>query len=169
MFPGPEELGRGVVVKPGAAPPRGWESHARLRVEAEPSGRLLEALSTHFLERRRVVVELALPEAALRQRPRRLVEPYELEPSFEFVSERLFFLVWANNYDLLGPEPVWRLSRVAARLGAQPSQQADCRVEGLDLWLDGGPRQPLALPSCHRESLALGRLTVQPRPPRPKG
>ncbi|MGE0492226.1 MAG: ATP-dependent helicase [Vulcanimicrobiota bacterium] len=168
MFPGPDELGRGIVVRPGGAVPPGWEAHPRLRVTADPPPSVLSALSAHWLERRRLVVELELAEAALLERPKRLVEPYELEPDFEFVSERLFFLVWANNYDLLGPAPVWRLSRAAARLGAHPSEQADCRVQGLDLWLDGGPRQPLSLPSVHRESLALGRLTVQPRPRRPQ-
>ena len=120
--PAPAELGRGVVVAPGAAPPEPWRSCPRVYLgDAE-------------LARPGPVLECAPPGVARahagggRARPstptgcgppHRFDGPvYDLTPGFEFEVERLQFLVWANNYDARGGDPVWWHGRKAARASA---------------------------------------------------
>ncbi|MBS2037425.1 ATP-dependent helicase [bacterium] len=140
------ELGRGVVVLPGQAAPEGWNDAPRVLV-GEASPELLARLTEHWLERRPLVVELAVPIAELRQPETCQTAAYQLRPDFEFARERLHFLVWANNYDATkGGEPVWWHGRLAQRLGST------------QLPVDGGPRANLPCTVVHRESVESGRL-----------
>ena len=187
-FPGPEALGRGLIVTAGAdlssgfAIARGWE---RVRVDgslladrlAGEEGRLgetVELLHQAWACRQRVLVELDLSQQQLSQ----LLQPvtaerpvYLLGAEFTLLSERLQFLLWRNNYDARRGEPVWWWARKAAGLGAEPGGQADVVLrDGSEAWVDGGPRQPLDLvdlqdrPVVHAESIEQGRLRLQPPP-----
>ena len=189
-FPGPEALGRGLVVAPGVdltgdlAAAQGWE---QVRVDgslladgsdaAARLGETVERLHRAWAGRRRVLVELDLPvEQLTRLRQPEVVERavYLLGAEFTLLRERLQFLLWRNNYDARRGEPVWWWARKAAALGAQPGGQADVVLrDGSEAWVDGGPRRPLRLadqpglpdrPVVHAESVELGRLRPQPRP-----
>ena len=117
---GAVELGRGVVVLPGDAPPLNWASCPRVVIDdasLENPGPVAEELHRYWFDRRPVVVELGVDPAALRA-PEHCGRPvYELTPHFEFSRERLQFLVWANNYDARGGVPIWWHGRKAARRG----------------------------------------------------
>ena len=186
-FPGPEALGRGLVVALGVdltgdlAAASGWERvrvGGSLLVEAsDAAGRLAETterLHRAWAGRRRVLVELDLPAeqlAGLRQ-PVIVERPvYELGAEFTLLRDRLQFLLWRNNYDARRGEPVWWWARKAAGLGAQAGGRADVMLgDGGEAWVDGGPRGPLDRsglldrPVVHAESIELGRLRLQPRP-----
>lgn len=169
--PGPPELGRGVVVLPGMAPPAPWEGCPRLVVGPETLAgpdAALEALQRAWFERRPVVVELAVDPTSLRA-PEVCHQPvYDLSPRFEFSRERLQFLVWANTYDAHGGELVWWHGRKAARSfgdrGVTEGGPADIvRGDGTPLYVDGGPFGPPPLPGVigvvHRWNAEAGSLS----------
>ncbi|HEY1650958.1 MAG TPA: ATP-dependent DNA helicase UvrD2 [Acidimicrobiales bacterium] len=171
-MPGPPELGRGVVVLPGVAPPEPWKACPRVRIGHEtlsdPVG-ALELLQRAWFERQPVVVELAVDPQALRE-PELCHRPlYDLSPRFELSRERLQFLVWANNYDARTGEPVWWHGRKAARSfggdGVRESGPADIlRSDGTPLYVDGGPFAPPPLPCgtgiVHRWDTEAGSLSA---------
>ena len=134
-------LGRGVVVLPGDAPPLNWASCPRVVIDAaslEDPGPVAEELHGYWFTRRPVVVELAVDPAALRA-PEHCGRPvYELTPRFEFSREHLQFLVWANNYDARGGEPIWWHGRKAARLCAGEGVREGRLAGG---WGRGGGRR----------------------------
>ncbi len=111
----------------------------------------------------------------LRASPRFDGAVYDLTPAFEFEVERLQFLVWANNYDARGGDPVWWHGRKAARAGAArgvaEEGPADITLaDGTPLFVDGGPPDPPALASgvgvVHRWNAEAGRLDpATHRPP----
>ena len=156
----PAALGRGLVVLPGAEVPAGWEEVPRVWVDDErAAGPLHEAWS----QRRPVVVELGIDAGELKAPETTSRPPYELGPGFDFVRERLHFLVWANTYDARAGEPVWWHGVRASRLGAEVGGPADVVLpDGTPAWCDGGPRQVLALDHAvlHRDSIDAGRLTL---------
>jgi DNA helicase II / ATP-dependent DNA helicase PcrA len=171
-MPGPPELGRGVVVLPGAAPPEPWIDHPRIRIADETltdPAAALETLHQAWFERQPVVVELAIDPRALRRPEACHLAPYELSPRFEFSRERLLFLVWANNYDARAADPVWWHGRKAARAfrndGVREAGPADITLsDGTPLYLDGGPFAPPSLQSgagiVHRWNAEGGSLSV---------
>jgi DNA helicase-2/ATP-dependent DNA helicase PcrA len=177
-MPGPPELGRGVVVLPGAAPPGAWQECPRLVVDHEtltdPVG-ALETLHRAWFERQPVVVELALDPKELRDSEVCHRPVYDLSPRFEFGRERLQFLVWANNYDARSGDPVWWHGRKAARSfpvdSALEAGPADIVLsDGTPLYVDGGPFAPPPLPSgigvVHRWNAEAGSLAaLAHRPP----
>ncbi|MGH9041030.1 MAG: ATP-dependent helicase, partial [Acidimicrobiia bacterium] len=175
-FPAPDLLGRGIVVLPGAPVPPPFASAPRVVVDdaalarpADTAGVLHEA----WTQRRRVVVELAVPAEALREPEQSPVAPHLLDPGFTFERERLQFLVWANNYDAAtrgSDEPVWWHGVRAARRGGRltPEGPADIVLpDGRNAFCDGGPRHPVDLDAglgghavVHRDSIDAGRLTT---------
>src|SRR3954463_3853167 len=175
--PGPEQLGRGVVVQRGDAIPAAWAGVPVVGIDdavlADP-GPVVIALHDAWLGRHRAVVSLGVEAERFRAPASLPEEPWQLGARFEVWLDRLHFLVWANTYDARGgKEPVWWWARKAARLGA--TEIADDAAgdvvlpDGPAAWIDGGPRGPLDVPALgaavvHAESVELGRLTVQPEP-----
>ncbi|HXY45647.1 MAG TPA: ATP-dependent DNA helicase UvrD2 [Acidimicrobiales bacterium] len=166
VFPGPAALGRGLLVPAGRPLPRECEAWPRVVVDdaalAEPAP-VADVLHQHWLRRLPCVVVLAVDPACLRAPERCEREVWEVEEGFEFARERLQFLMWSNNYDLRGDEPVWWHGRRAERLGATATaSSADVVLpDGRAVFCDGGPRQPLDLAGgavVHRETLEAGLL-----------
>jgi DNA helicase-2/ATP-dependent DNA helicase PcrA len=167
---GPIELGRGVVVLPGHQPPEAWESCPRVVVgdsALKDSGPVVEDLHRCWIDRRPAVVELDVDPATLRAQEHCHRPVYELTPNFEFGRERLHFLVWANNYDARGGDPIWWHGRKTARHfagdGVGEGGAADIVLaDGTPMFIDGGPPQPPILPSrigvVHRWNAEAGRL-----------
>jgi DNA helicase II / ATP-dependent DNA helicase PcrA len=172
-FPGPEGLGRAVVVAEGAPTPDGFVDAPRVRIDehvlATPD-HVAAVLHHRWLRRQRTVVELAVDNAAARAPESTDVPPYALPDDHTFHRERLHFLTWANSYDLRSGTPRWWHGVLAERrAGATHSELGDIVLgDGRHAWVDGGPRGPLTrpltgdadLPLVHRESVGLGRLTV---------
>jgi DNA helicase-2/ATP-dependent DNA helicase PcrA len=170
-FPGPEELGRGLVVLPGAAVPAPFGEAPRLTIDEAVLGapQVAEAMAAvlheAWAERRRMVIELAVPVEGLREPESERRPPYELDPAFTFERERLQFLVWANSYDARKPgDPIWWHGVRAARIGATLGGPADVVLpDGTPAWCDGGPRRPILAGSdstvVHRDSIDACVLT----------
>jgi ATP-dependent DNA helicase UvrD/PcrA len=160
---GPDELGRGVVIAPDALVPAPFGTAPAYRIDQRAlthPEHLLQALHGHWARRERVVLELSSEMKERLKQPESLSEDaYRLSPSFEFSQERLHFLTWANNVDATGPEPIWWHARLAQRLGASASPQADIDLDG-PVWCDGGPRGDLPFPVLHRETIKRGKLDL---------
>ncbi len=177
-FPGPDALGRNVVVDPGAPTPPGFERARRLLIDddvlADPAA-TVAVLRARWLRRRRSVIELAVDNEAARVPESTDTPPYALSRDHAFHREALHFLTWANSYDLRGGTPRWWHGVLAERrTAASRSDTADVLLpDGRHAFVDGGPRGPLPVPLpkapnagvapelVHRESVSLGRLTVQ--------
>lgn len=114
---------------------------AETLVSARP---VIEVLQRCWSERRRVVVELDVEREELAA-PESFDGPvHELDPSFEFARERLYFLIRANNYDARTYPPRWGPALNAERLGAEIGGPADVILsDGTPVYCDGGPRGPL--------------------------
>jgi len=167
---GPTELGRGVVVVPGMPAPTGWSDAPRIVVgpaELADPGPVVDRLHRAWLERRPMVVELAVDADELRRPEVEERPPHALDAGFGFFRERLQFLVWANSYDLRSGEPVWWHGRKAARLladqGVLEGGPADVTLaDGTPCRIDGGPPHPPDLGPgvvvVHRWNAERGRL-----------
>ncbi|MDE0187937.1 MAG: ATP-dependent DNA helicase UvrD2 [bacterium] len=166
-FPGPDLLGRGVVVGEGSPSP--LQTARRVLIDRsvlvgpQALEETVERLHRLWVERRSVTVELGV-EASELQRP--VAEdraPWMLGPGYVPLLERLHFLVWANNWDGRRGDPIWWWSRKAERLGARIGGRADVVTpQGEHAWVDGGPRSPLDVPVIHAQTVEAGRLALQP-------
>ncbi|HYD08886.1 MAG TPA: ATP-dependent helicase, partial [Acidimicrobiales bacterium] len=165
VAPGPVELGRGVVVNAGDPVPEAWAGAPRVDVHG-PDPEVVGTLHEAWAARTAVVVVLHVDAATFREPEIVLDEPWRVGARLELWDDRLHFLVWANTYDARGGiELVWWWARKAARLGATEGGSCDVVLaDGREVWIDGGPRGPLALPVVHRETVELGRLDVAPTP-----
>jgi superfamily I DNA/RNA helicase len=170
--PGPPLLGRGVVVQDGDPVPPAWAGAEVVVVDVDAvvsPAPVVASLHSAWMERRPVVVSLAVDAATFRAPESVTGEPWRLGARFEPWHDRLHFLVWANTYDARGGiEPVWWWSRKAGRLGASEGGSRDVVLpDGTEAWIDGGPRGPLP-PEVgavvHREAVELGRMVVEPPP-----
>ena len=169
-FPGPDVLGRGVVVSPGARSP--LVRAGRVVVDQAVLGTpqvletTVEMLHRAWAQRNPVTVELGVRTSELRRPAVETQDPWKLGPGYLPGLERLHFLVWANNWDGRGDSPIWWWGKKAARLGARMGGSADVILPGGEqVWVDGGPRAPLDLPVLHSQTVEQGRLTP-PTPPR---
>ncbi len=144
--PGPDVLGRSVVLAPGQDPPAPWSAAERLRLDgsvlADPRA-ALRHLRIARAERRRLVIELA---ADLPIEPASTIDvaPYEVGPRFEFLLDELAHQVWSNSVDAREPgRPVWHVLDLAVAGGATPCRDAQVgdvvTAAGEAVWLDGGP------------------------------
>jgi len=144
--PGPDQLGRHLVVEPGGAIPEPWISCDRLVIDEatlSAPARALERLRRAHHSATRVVIELA---ASFEREPMLMTEaaPYELGPTFQFEIEELHHLVWVNSVDARDIErPVWLGLDRAVAAGAravEPGGVGDVVLrDGTVAWLDGGP------------------------------
>jgi DNA helicase-2/ATP-dependent DNA helicase PcrA len=168
-WPGPVELGRGVVVRAGDAVPAAWSDAPVVRIDAAALGdeerlaALVDDLHSNWVGRTPVVVEWGAPDDAVAAVETIQDPPWKLGAGFLFPLERLRFLCFSNNYDARNGEPKWWWTVKAARLGAAPSGRGDAQLpDGTSVWIDGGPRQPLPsldLPVVHGESIDAGATT----------
>lgn len=164
-----------MVVVAGTELPPAFAEVPRVRVDDDvlttPQA-VVAVLRDRWLRRRRTVVELAVDPQELRRPESLATPPHALPTDHRFLRDDLRFLVWANSYDLRSGEPRWWHGILAQRRGGAPPAGTLGDVllpDGRAAWVDGGPRGPLAdplppsmdLPMVHRESVALGRLTVQ--------
>ena len=158
------------MVGAGEPAPDPWSDAERIEVGAgvlqDPMA-TVELLHAAWLERRPVVVDLAVDPDALRSPERHDGPVYAMSPSFTFWRERLQFLVWANSYDARDGGPVWWHGRRAARrladLGVTEGGVADIvDADGAPWWVDGGPPDPPPTEdgagTVHRWSAEAGRL-----------
>jgi len=179
--PGPDALGRGVVVADGVAPPPAWSAAPVVVVDdavlADP-GPTVRRLHEAWASRERVVVDLRVDPLRFRRPVSYPDVPWELLPTFEPWLDRLHFLVWANTYDARSGEPVWWWGRKAARIGGTAADElpeghdpvdADLLLpEGTRAWVDGGPPDdvdPAALAPAalvRAEAVESGRLRAVP-------
>src|SRR5690625_4385599 len=151
-FPGPDVLGRGVVVAAGASSPRGFDNVRRLRIDDEVVGHPQAAaalLYHHWLTRERIVIELAVANDQVREPEVIELPPYEVGPDAGLHRERLHALMWANTYDLRGDRPIWWHAEIAIRHAHahridEPhdgTSIGDLQLpDGTPAWVDGGPR-----------------------------
>lgn len=169
--PGPDALGRHVIVTPGAPAPPPWQASRRIDVAAVAPAAAVAALRAASAARERLVLELADgAEAAWRPGIERR-EPFELGPRFAFVVDELAELVFANAVDHRAGEATWALADAAASLGARPPAAGEpgdvVLADGTPLWLDGGPVRVVApidgVAVVHAVAAEHGRLA----PPRP--
>ena len=174
-FPGPVVLGRSVVVKPGSPVPAGWDGADRVTIDADLLGdpEHLESVvvdaQRRYGQRIPTVYEFAVPASELNRTEGIDTAPVELGSDFTFLRERLTKAVWHNSYDATGDDLIWWWSRKAeARIAASAEGSADVLLsDGYAVWIDGGPRQPLALDVIHHETVDLGLTTRVPPPTAP--
>lgn len=144
--PGPDQLGRNLVIDAGGAVADPWSSAQRLVIDAnalETPGKALARLRATMNARERLVIELAV---AFEREPMLMTEsaPYELGPTFAFDLEELHHLVWSNSVDFRQPDrPVWiglDLALAAGAMAHPADAPGDVRLpNGEAVWLDGGP------------------------------
>ncbi|HDH02803.1 MAG TPA: ATP-dependent helicase, partial [Actinobacteria bacterium] len=170
-FPGPAVLGRGIVIGADAAPPDALADAPRIRLEAgtlENPSEVIDQLHLAWVGRVAHVIEWDLPDDALAEPERTDTPPWDLEPVFLFPLERLRFLVFTNNYDARDGDPKWWWTIKAAKAGITDGGETDGMTsDGTPVWIDGGPRQPLAVEDeviVHGETVELGN-TAHVRPP----
>jgi DNA helicase-2/ATP-dependent DNA helicase PcrA len=144
--PGPDPLGRHLLIEPGADVPSPWTTADRLVIDEatlDAPGRALDRLRAAHHGAQRLVIELATP---FEREPMLMTEaaPYELGPTFAFDREELHHLVWSNTVDARDPDrAVWIGLDRAIAAGATPvapGRPGDVILpDGTSVWLDGGP------------------------------
>ena len=167
--PGPVELGRSVVVGPGASPPSAWSDADRVRIDSEllvDTERLLQVVNDaqrRYVRRTPTVFELDIAPEELAILETTEAPPFELGGRFTFLRERLVKAIWHNSYDARVDPPVWWWAhKAAARIGVTVGGPADVLTAGgVPVWIDGGPRAPLDLDDAviHHETVDLGAET----------
>lgn len=164
LGPGPNSLGRTLVIPPGAPIPEAWRKCDIFEVDAEileDPELTADELSELWFRRERYVVELSV-EIPVGETDSGAV--WELEPGFTFQQDRLHHFVFSNAVRLISREDTELASALADRaaaLGATIGGSADIVLpDGAEAWLDGGPIDPLAAsePIVHAVSLDAGKL-----------
>jgi DNA helicase-2/ATP-dependent DNA helicase PcrA len=150
-FPGPDALGRGVVVGVDDDVPPEMVGAPVVTIDAAAlldtakTEVLVDRLHRSWVRRERLVVRWDVPPDALAVVERHDEPVWALDAGFLFPKERLRFLVFSNNYDARTGPPQWWWAHKAQRgIGATPGGNADVTLDdGRAVWIDGGPRQPL--------------------------
>ena len=165
----PAELGRGVIVAAGAAPPGRWSDADRVEIDEAAliaSDEVVAKLHEAWSARRPLVVSLAVDPARFRAPASITDAPWSLPPDLDLALDRLHWLLWANNYDAREGEPIWWWGEKAKRLGASAGGGADVVLpDGGEAWIDGGPRwstPELAQPMVEAGMVEAGFLDPAP-------
>ncbi|MEX0869166.1 MAG: ATP-dependent helicase, partial [Nitriliruptoraceae bacterium] len=168
-FPGPDALGRSLVVLPGSPVPAPFADCPRIRIDADaPDADARRFLARRWNTRQRVVIELTGRALDVDMAESCNAPVWELDPAFDFAHERWRVLVWANAYDARDGTPRWPATAVARRVAAangvpvRTSGRADLELaDGTAVWVDDGPADAVALAGparrLPRASLAIGR------------
>lgn len=163
---GPDELGRGLVVAPGAVVPAPWADAPVVAVDADrldPAA--VAAVASHWNARQRFVVTLSgdLDRAVTAASVERM-EPWALAPGFTFEAERLAALLAdhaVDGRDLAAAR--FQPAERAVTLGARAGDGADVVLaSGAPAWLDGGPTRPFTLAHTVVPTVALDHGTLTP-------
>jgi DNA helicase-2/ATP-dependent DNA helicase PcrA len=168
--PGPIELGRSVVIGPDSPAPSPWKEAERFSIDpsnfsdpARLESLVMDLARRHF-KRVPSVFTLGVDVDELNKAESIEAPPYELGAGFSFLKERLVKLVWHNSYDARSGSMIWWWAHKAiARLEGQVGGPADVVLDdGIPVWIDGGPRQPLDLEYqvIHHQSIDVGRPTT---------
>ena len=165
---GPDALGRGLLVAPGAVVPAPWLDAPRRiidKADVDDPGEAVAWLQQRWSGRERFVLELHVAVAETKAPQAELRPVWELGPGFSFLRERLHHLVWANAVDARQPgRPRWVWAEKAVALGAKAEGRADVGLaDGSAAWCDGGPLGPIDLADgallIPRVALERDRLT----------
>ena len=179
---GPAELGRHVVVRPGAEPPEAWRGCSVLTLgpdDLEHPLPAIERLRAAAATGTSLVVEADPDLLAALARPERTdLAPHEVGPRFTFDRSTLHHLVTANAVDATSGTPRWWLLDAAVDAGATPVADSTGEIveigeigdvvlpDGTRAWLDGGPvrwRPPVdGAAVLHRIAVEHGSLVSFP-------
>ncbi|MFN0027046.1 MAG: ATP-dependent helicase [Acidimicrobiales bacterium] len=169
---GPEGLGRGLVITPGATVPAPWQDAPVVRLnptllDLAEDGSLAD-LTRWWAQRRRFVVEWDQPSVTVANLHAPLLpvpetderEPWQVGVAFEFAADRLGALLNDHAVDARDPNAArYRPAETAVAIGAAPSDQPGIDAidrDGTPLVLDGGPMTPgVLLASPQGPDLAL--------------
>jgi len=140
-IPGPDALGRSLLIRPGQPVPEPWADCPILAVDT--SGHLdaavIDDLHVAWAERLRVVIELTgeLPQPTIVSG----LNVWQLDPSMELLADRLVFLLTANCIDRRSGESTWHALSTAVSLGGEVATDGGDVLLGdaSSVWLDGGP------------------------------
>lgn len=156
----PAELGRGVIVAAGAAPPPPWRDARRVEIgvgELEAAEDVVAVLHEAWSRREPLVVALAVDPARFRAPIAITDAPWSLQPELDLPLDRLHGLLWANSYDARDGDPVWWWAAKSKRLGAAAAAAADVVLpDGREAWIDGGPRW--SIPALDRPVIESGMV-----------
>ena len=165
---GPHQLGRSVIVEPGAPAPHEWEQCRRVNayvIDDAVGAELAAAWST----REPLIIEAtSLPS----RRPAAVGDRFwMLDPNAAPLNDGPYFHLTANAVDARQPGG-WALLSQAVDAGCTPlhSSDGDVRLpDGTPAWLDGGPLEWVTdvapiLPRLHIECASL-RTLQQPVSP----
>lgn len=164
LGPGPNSLGRTLVIDPGDKVPDAWRGCDVFVVDDEilsDPELTADELGKLWTQRQRYVVELVaeIPIGTSDDSP-----VWQLEPGFDFQHERLHHFVFSNavrTVDGGGTELASALADRAVALGGTVGGSADVVLpDGTQAWLDGGPLDPMVTPEpiVHAVSLDVGKL-----------
>ena len=160
---GPPELGRSVLLRPGAPTPEPWSDCERITVRPDEfSAEIGRRLRDAWLTRTRLVIELDgdLPDPS----PVWQAPWWKLTPGLTLRPEVLTHLLTANAVDARDSERARFMPVEAAlRLGAQDCPETavgDVVTDDGPVWCDGGPLDAFDLPLAVIPSanLAAGSL-----------
>ncbi|HVR77356.1 MAG TPA: hypothetical protein VMS99_03080, partial [Acidimicrobiia bacterium] len=118
--PGHSELGRSVVVGPGAPTPTAWTGADRIRIDmvllSDPPrlAAVVADLQRRYVRRTPTVYEMEVEPGELTTRETTEAAPHELGGRFTFLRERLIKAVWHNSYDARAHPPIWWWGHKAA-------------------------------------------------------
>lgn len=159
----PADLGRNLVVRPGAEVPQAWSSAPRLvltadLVDDERAGALATALAGAAIDRRSLVIECPDTVDLVLDPDRRPdgdrsssvgsdiapVAVWDLARRRGWAGpglEELHHRVWSNAIDLRRPDrPRWSIVERALAAGARPTSGCgDVVSGGRPVWIDAGP------------------------------